>query len=57
MVVVAAWLAPVLGNFGMEVSTDTSGLVLWSLAALLLLVRLARGAEPRTWLGLGQCWV
>jgi 4-amino-4-deoxy-L-arabinose transferase-like glycosyltransferase len=48
----AAFLSPVLMNFGMKLSTDTPGLVLWPLAALLVL-RLARGADPRGWLAVG----
>ena len=48
----AAFLSPVLMSFGMKLSTDTPGLVLWPLAALLVL-RLARGADPRGWLAVG----
>ncbi|MHB8146846.1 MAG: ArnT family glycosyltransferase [Vulcanimicrobiaceae bacterium] len=47
-----AFFCPVLMNFGMKVSTDMPGLVLWPLAGLLVL-RIARGAEPRLWLAVG----
>ncbi len=47
-----AFFAPVLMNFGMKVSTDMPGLVLWPLMALWML-RLARGADPRLWLAVG----
>jgi 4-amino-4-deoxy-L-arabinose transferase-like glycosyltransferase len=45
-------LCPVLCAFGMKISTDTVGLWLWPLTVLYL-VRLARGAHPRLWLGVG----
>lgn len=45
-------LSPVLCSFGMKVSTDMPGLWLWPLAALYVL-RLAKGADPRWWLGVG----
>jgi 4-amino-4-deoxy-L-arabinose transferase-like glycosyltransferase len=48
----AAFLSPVLMNFGMKLSTDTPGLVLWPLAALLVL-RLVRGGDARGWLAVG----
>jgi hypothetical protein len=48
----AAFLSPVLMNFGMKLSTDTPGLVLWPLAALLVL-RLVKGGDPRGWLAVG----
>jgi 4-amino-4-deoxy-L-arabinose transferase-like glycosyltransferase len=47
-----AFLSPVLMSFGMKVSTDTPGLLLWPLAALLLL-RLVKGADAHGWLALG----
>ena len=47
-----AFFCPVLMNFGMKVSTDMPGLLLWPLAALLVL-RMARGADPRLWLAVG----
>ncbi len=46
------FFAPVLMSFGMKVSTDMPGLVLWPLIALLLL-RIVRGADPRNWLIVG----
>ena len=49
---VAAFFAPVLMAFGGQLGTDTPGLWLWPLAALLVL-RLTRGADPRTWLAVG----
>ncbi|MFL5308985.1 MAG: ArnT family glycosyltransferase [Myxococcales bacterium] len=45
-------LCPVLCAFGMKISTDTIGLWLWPLTVLYL-VRLARGAHPRLWVGVG----
>ncbi len=48
----AAFLSPVLMSFGMKVSTDMPGLLLWPLAALLVL-RLVKGGHPRGWLGVG----
>ncbi len=48
----AVFFAPVLTTFGGILSTDTPGLWLWPLAALLVL-RLTRGADPRAWLGVG----
>ena len=45
-------LCPVLCAFGMKISTDTVGLWLWPLAVLYLL-RLTRGADPRLWLAVG----
>jgi len=47
-----AFFCPVLMNFGMKVSTDMPGLLLWPLAALWIL-RLTRGADPRLWLAAG----
>ncbi len=47
-----AFFCPVLMNFGMKVSTDMPGLLLWPLAALWML-RLTRGADPRLWLAIG----
>jgi hypothetical protein len=49
---ITAFLSPVLTSFGMKVSTDTPGLFLWPLAALLLL-RLVKGGDPRGWLAVG----
>jgi len=49
---VASFFAPVLMNFGMKISTDTPGLVLWPLAVLAILRVLNRG-EPRWWLVAG----
>src|SRR5262252_9405190 len=46
---VASFFAPVLMNFGMKISTDTPGLVLWPLAVLAILRVLNRG-DPRWWL-------
>ena len=46
------FFSPVLMNFGMKVSPDTPGLLLWLLAALYTL-RLAKGADPRWWLAVG----
>jgi 4-amino-4-deoxy-L-arabinose transferase-like glycosyltransferase len=48
----AAFFSPVLMSFGMKLSTDTPGLLLWPLAALLVL-RLVKGANPRGWLLVG----
>src|SRR5450631_3293351 len=48
----AAGLSPVLMNFGMKLSTDSPGLVLWPLAALLVL-RLVKGSDARGWLAVG----
>jgi hypothetical protein len=45
-------LSPVLCSFGTKVGTDMPGLWLWPLAALYVL-RLAKGADPRWWLGVG----
>jgi hypothetical protein len=45
-------LCPVLTSFGMKLSPDTIGLWLWPLAVLYLL-RLSRGADPRLWLLVG----
>lgn len=42
----------VLTNFGMKVSPDSVGLLTWPLIALLI-VRLAKGANPRIWLAVG----
>jgi 4-amino-4-deoxy-L-arabinose transferase-like glycosyltransferase len=44
--------SPVLMAFGMKVGADEIGLWLWPLIALLVL-RIARGADPRTWLTVG----
>jgi hypothetical protein len=44
--------APVLVAFGMKVSPDEIGLWLWPLIALWL-ARIARGGDPRLWLGIG----
>ena len=46
------FFAPVLMSFGMKVSTDMPGLVLWPLIALVIL-RIVRGADPRSWLIVG----
>ena len=46
------FFSPVLMNFGMKVSTDMPGLVLWPLIALFVL-RLVRGADSRLWLVVG----
>jgi hypothetical protein len=43
---------PVLMSFGMKVSPDSVGLWTWPLIALLI-VRIARGADPRWWLLVG----
>jgi len=48
----AAFFSPVLMSFGMKLSTDTPGLLLWPLAALLVL-RLVKGGNPRGWLLVG----
>jgi 4-amino-4-deoxy-L-arabinose transferase-like glycosyltransferase len=42
----------VLMSFGMKVGPDMVGLWLWPLAALYV-VRIAKGADPRLWLGVG----
>jgi hypothetical protein len=47
-----AALTPALMAFGSKLSTDTVGLVLWPLAALIAL-RLVRGADPRWWPAFG----
>jgi hypothetical protein len=47
-----AFFCPVLMNFGMKVSPDMVGLLLWPLSALLLL-RLVKGGKPRYWLLVG----
>jgi hypothetical protein len=47
-----AALTPALMDFGSKLSTDTVGLLLWPLAALLAL-RLVRGADSRWWLAVG----
>ena len=49
---VASFLSPVLMNFGMKISTDTPGLVLWPLAALAIL-RVLNRRDPRWWLVAG----
>jgi hypothetical protein len=46
------FFAPVLIAFGMKVGPDEIGLWLWPLMALLVL-RIARGADARLWLGVG----
>ncbi|HEY5096226.1 MAG TPA: glycosyltransferase family 39 protein [Candidatus Eremiobacteraceae bacterium] len=48
----AVFFAPVLMNFGMKISTDTIGLLLWPLAALYL-VRIVKGGDEKWWLGVG----
>jgi hypothetical protein len=48
----AAFFAPILMGFGTQVSPDMAGLWLWPLAVLYL-IRLVKGADPRTWLGVG----
>ena len=45
----AFFFAPVLMSFGMKVGTDEVGLMFWPLIALLI-VRIARGANPKLWL-------
>ncbi len=45
-------LAPILANFGMMVAPDSVGLWAWPLIVLYV-VRIARGADPRWWLGVG----
>lgn len=47
-----AAVTPALMDFGSKLSTDTVGLLLWPLAALIAL-RLVRGADPRWWLASG----
>lgn len=42
----------VLSSFGMKVSTDEVGLFTWPLMTLLI-VRIAKGADPRLWLAVG----
>ena len=49
---IAFFGAPVLLSFGMKVSTDEAGLWTWPLMVLLV-VRIAKGADPRTWLLVG----
>jgi len=49
---IAAFLCPVLMSFGMKVSPDTPGLLLWPLVGLFVL-RLVRGGDPRLWLVAG----
>lgn len=46
------FFAPVLVSFGMKVSPDMVGLWLWPLA-MLYVVRLTKGADPRWWLAIG----
>jgi hypothetical protein len=46
------FFAPVLMNFGMKISPDTMGLVLWPLAALFV-VRMAKGGDLKLWLAVG----
>jgi hypothetical protein len=48
----AFFFANVLMSFGMKVGPDMVGLWLWPLTALYAL-RLAKGADPRLWLGAG----
>ena len=47
-----AFFAPILMGFGTQVTTDMAGLWLWPLAVLYV-IRLVKGADPRTWLGVG----
>lgn len=47
-----AALTPVLMDFGTKLTTDTVGLLLWPLTALLVL-RIVKGADPRWWLAVG----
>ena len=49
---IVAFLCPVLMSFGMKVSPDTPGLLLWPLAGLFVL-RVVRGGDPRLWLVAG----
>src|SRR5258707_619018 len=49
---VVAFFTPVLMSFGMKVSPDSPGLLLWPLAALCVL-RVAKGRDPRWWLVAG----
>src|SRR6266849_5705655 len=49
---VVAFFTPVLMNFGMKVSTDSPGLLLWPLAALCVL-RVVKGRDPRWWVVAG----
>jgi len=49
---VTAFFTPVLMSFGMKVSTDSPGLLLWPLAALCVL-RVAKGRDPRWWVVAG----
>lgn len=49
---IAFLCSPVLLSFGMKVSTDEVGLWTWPLM-MLLVVRLTKGADPRTWLLVG----
>ncbi|MBV8245034.1 MAG: glycosyltransferase family 39 protein, partial [Candidatus Eremiobacteraeota bacterium] len=52
LAVVVYFFTGVLTNFGMKAGTDEVGLWLWPLIALLV-VRIARGADPRLWLAVG----
>ncbi|HEY6325561.1 MAG TPA: glycosyltransferase family 39 protein, partial [Candidatus Cybelea sp.] len=47
-----AAVTPVLMDFGTKLTTDTVGLLLWPLMALLVL-RIVKGADPRWWLAVG----
>lgn len=47
-----SFLTPVLMNFGMKLSPDTPGLLLWPLITLVVL-RIVRGGDPRLWLVAG----
>lgn len=49
---VVVFFTPVLMSFGMKVSTDSPGLLLWPLAALCVL-RVAKGRDPRWWVVAG----
>jgi len=49
---IAFFFANVLMSFGMKVGPDMTGLWLWPLAALYVL-RIAKGGDPRLWLGAG----
>jgi hypothetical protein len=49
---IAFFFANVLMSFGMKVGPDMTGLWLWPLAALYVL-RIAKGRDPRLWLGAG----
>ncbi|MGJ5816539.1 ArnT family glycosyltransferase [Paludibaculum fermentans] len=48
----SVFFAPVLMSFGMKVSPDMVGLWLWPLAVLYL-VRVVQGGDPRGWLAVG----